>query len=78
MLGPNFVAEKSEISFLQIGLLFLFYGLYFGALARDIIDRLSELMAASLGFYNRKGFPAKHLRDHTCAICINTLLHDCI
>ncbi|KAJ3227365.1 hypothetical protein HK099_002431 [Clydaea vesicula] len=63
------IKEQSEIFMFQGGLIMLFYGLYFGCLGRDIVDRLSEAMAASIGYYNRKGFPAKHLRDSICAIC---------
>ena len=47
----------------------LFYGIYFGTLGRDFVDRLSDRMATSMGYYNRTGFPRKHLRANVCAIC---------
>ncbi|XJO70609.1 hypothetical protein BDV3_000261 [Batrachochytrium dendrobatidis] len=53
----------------ETGVLILFYGLYFGTLGRDFVDRLSDRMAVTMGYYSRTGFPRKHLRDHMCAIC---------
>jgi RING finger protein 121 len=45
------------------------YGTYFGVLSRDIVDRLSESMAQSMGFYTKEGIPTKHLRSGQCAVC---------
>lgn len=47
----------------------MFYGSYFGTLGMDCVDRLSDRMATTLGYYSKDGFPKKHLRENTCAIC---------
>lgn len=31
--------------------------------------QLSDQMATSIGYYNKTGFPNKHLRESICAIC---------
>ena len=43
--------------------------MYFGTLSRDFVDRLSDKMATTMGYYSKQGFPKKHLREDTCAIC---------
>ncbi|KAI8799951.1 hypothetical protein BJ742DRAFT_658360, partial [Cladochytrium replicatum] len=63
------LSPETQGSIFQTGLVALFYGLYFGTLGRDIVDRLSDRMAQSLGYYARVGFPAKHLQSGVCAIC---------
>jgi len=61
MQFPQWVFETALILFL--------YGTYFGVLSRDIVDRLSESMAQSMGFYTKEGIPTKHLRSGQCAVC---------
>lgn len=56
-------------SLFYVSIKFLFYGIYFGTLGRDFVERLSDVMATNLGYYSKKGFPAKHLRRDVCAIC---------
>ncbi|KAJ3366143.1 hypothetical protein HDU91_001965 [Kappamyces sp. JEL0680] len=51
------------------GMTIMFYSVYFGTLGRDFVDRLSDIMATTMGFYSKQGFPRKHLREGTCAIC---------
>ncbi|KAH9251214.1 hypothetical protein BASA81_010909 [Batrachochytrium salamandrivorans] len=60
---------EGEASIFEMGVIVLFYGLYFGTLGRDFVDRLSDRMAVTMGYYSKTGFPRKHLRDHMCAIC---------
>ncbi|KAL2916829.1 hypothetical protein HK105_203608 [Polyrhizophydium stewartii] len=60
---------EGEAVVFETGVIMLFYGLYFGTLGRDFVDRLSDRMALTMGYYSRTGFPRKHLRDHMCAIC---------
>jgi RING finger protein 121/175 len=55
--------------FFDTGVVMLFYGVYFGMLSRDLIETLSEQMAASIGYYNKDGLPSKHLRENICALC---------
>ncbi|KXS11044.1 hypothetical protein M427DRAFT_127059 [Gonapodya prolifera JEL478] len=53
----------------EVGVLFFFYGVYFGVLGRDTVDRISDWMAAAVGYYNKTGLTTKQLRDGVCAIC---------
>ncbi len=63
------LSETFDLGVFRNGIILMFYGIYFGVLGRDIIDRVSDMMATSLGYYNRTGFPTKHLRENVCAIC---------
>ncbi|KAJ1540259.1 hypothetical protein HK096_011131, partial [Nowakowskiella sp. JEL0078] len=65
---PSIVGLDVESAF-SGGVILLFYGLYFGTLGRDIVDRVSDRMALNLGYYARVGFPAKNLMVGVCAIC---------
>ena len=47
----------------------MFSGLYFGTLGRDFVERVSGIMATTMGYYAHQGFPRKHLREGVCAIC---------
>ena len=58
---------------MDIGLLFLYYGLYIGVLGRDISEICSEKMAALIGYYTPKGIPTRHLEQNVCAVCGNKL-----
>ncbi|KAJ3339731.1 hypothetical protein HDU93_007847 [Gonapodya sp. JEL0774] len=53
----------------QFGILCFFYGVYFGVLGRDTVERISDWMAAAVGYYNKAGLTTKQLRDGVCAIC---------
>ena len=53
----------------ETGVILMFYGVYFGLLARDLIEILSERMAVSIGFYTPEGLPNRHLRGNICALC---------
>ncbi|KAJ3294331.1 hypothetical protein HK104_003676 [Borealophlyctis nickersoniae] len=63
------VAKEAEVKIFEMGIILLFYGLYFGTLGRDFVDRLSDRMATNMGFYSKTGFPRKHVRSTQCAIC---------
>ncbi|KAJ3110483.1 hypothetical protein HDU96_006535 [Phlyctochytrium bullatum] len=62
-------SEQTEMAMFKAGIVMLFYGLYFGTLGRDFVDRLSDRMAIRTGYFSRTGFPKKHLRPNVCAIC---------
>ncbi|RHZ74341.1 hypothetical protein Glove_226g36 [Diversispora epigaea] len=53
----------------ELGILLLCYGLYFGVLSRDFVEICTDRMTSTLGYYNKDGFPRKHLRANICAIC---------
>jgi RING finger protein 121 len=63
--------ETTESSWFNFAFHLFFYGLYFGVLGRDFVDRLSDKMALNVGFYNPIGFPKRHLRNNMCAVCGN-------
>ncbi|TPX36983.1 hypothetical protein SmJEL517_g00886 [Synchytrium microbalum] len=60
-----------ELRCLEAGILLLFYGLYFGVLGRDTVDRLADKMAYAVGYYAGKkgGMPTRHLASNVCCIC---------
>ena len=70
----NDTVLETEAKIFEAGILILFYGLYFGTLGRDFVDRLSDKMATTMGFYSKSGFPSRNLTSHTCAICGETTL----
>ncbi|TPX46903.1 hypothetical protein SeMB42_g03524 [Synchytrium endobioticum] len=61
----------SEIKYFETGILLMFYGLYFGVLGRDTVDRLADRMAYAVGYYAGKGggMPTRHLASNVCCIC---------
>ncbi|KAM0675423.1 hypothetical protein GVAV_001250 [Gurleya vavrai] len=54
---------------LIIGILILFFSLYFGLLTRESIEFFSEKMAVNIGYYSREGAPEKIIKNNVCAIC---------
>ncbi|KAI8893989.1 hypothetical protein BC833DRAFT_606603 [Globomyces pollinis-pini] len=62
-------SPDTEADIFMNGISLMFYALYFGTLGRDCVDRLSDKMATTMGYYSRTGFPKKHLRENMCAIC---------
>lgn len=60
---------QQESAVFVSGILMMFYAVYFGTLSMDFVDRLSERMATSVGYYSETGIPSKYLRENVCAIC---------
>lgn len=58
--------------YLKYSIPFLLFFLYFGLLSREIIFFLSEMMAASTGFYSKEGVPGKGNNNTLCMICTKT------
>ncbi|CAG8516097.1 5475_t:CDS:10 [Diversispora eburnea] len=52
--------QGSEIT--ELGILLLL-------LSRDFVEICTDRMTSTLGYYNKDGFPRKHLRANICAIC---------
>lgn len=73
-LGINLIFNQEPHIWMDCGLLFVFYGLYFGVLGRDISEICTERIAAHLGYYTQTGIPSKHLGKNVCAVCGNALL----
>ena len=54
---------------LDLAILLLFYGVYFGVITKDIADHCTDRMASTIGFFSEDGMPLKHLDKSTCGIC---------
>lgn len=68
--GMNLLLGVSPQTALDVGLMLLFYGIYYGVLCRDFTDFLVDKLAASIGYYNpSSALPSKSLRSNVCAIC---------
>lgn len=74
--GLNFVFNQPPNVWMDVGLLFVFYGLYYGVLGRDVSEICTDKMAAHIGYYTPKGIPTRHLERNVCAVCGNQLLTD--
>ncbi|XP_037540438.1 RING finger protein 175 [Nematolebias whitei] len=74
MFGFNvFLRIKAEDS-MDMGVVLLFYGLYYGVMGRDFAEICSDYMAATIGFYNRGGMPSRNLWGDICAVCGQKIL----
>lgn len=47
--GVNFVFNHPPQTWMDLGLLFVYYGLYFGVLGRDLSEICTDKMAANIG-----------------------------
>ncbi|XP_069679241.1 E3 ubiquitin ligase Rnf121 [Periplaneta americana] len=72
--GLNVVFDAKPHTWMDVGLLFLFYGLYYGVLGRDIAEICADKMASHIGYYTDQGMPTRHLDSGVCAVCGNKLL----
>lgn len=48
-LGMNYMFSQPPNTWMDVGLMFCFYGLYIGVLGRDISEICSDKMAAAIG-----------------------------
>lgn len=74
--GVNFIFNQPPHTWMDVGLLLVFYGLYYGVLGRDISEICADKMACHIGYYTPKGIPTRHLERNVCAVCGNQLLTD--
>ncbi|CAE1330945.1 RNF121_175 [Acanthosepion pharaonis] len=74
LFGLNVVVQAKSQAAMDVGLLVLFYGLYFGVVGRDFAEVCSDTMAAHIGFYTTTGLPTKTLEQNMCAVCGNEIL----
>ncbi|XP_064878084.1 RING finger protein 175 isoform X2 [Oncorhynchus nerka] len=76
MFGFNvFFRIKAEDS-MDVGVIMLFYGLYYGVMGRDFAEICSDYMASTIGYYNLGGMPSRSLTDDICAVCGQKILVD--
>lgn len=59
---------RPEIS-MSVGVVVIFYGLYYGVLGRDCAELCADKMAAKMGYYSETGLPSKRLMPNICAVC---------
>ena len=70
LIGVNILLGIKPMYTLDIGVLMLFYGIYYGVLTRDFTDFLVDLLAANIGYYSpSSSLPSKQLNSKICAIC---------
>ncbi|XP_039747958.1 RING finger protein 121 [Pararge aegeria] len=73
-LSLNVLFNQKPQVWMDIGLMCLFYGVYFGVLGRDVAEYCSDKMASSIGYYTKEGMPTRYLENNVCAVCGNKLL----
>ncbi|KAL8587626.1 hypothetical protein ACOMHN_045315 [Nucella lapillus] len=73
IFGLNVLLLIKPQTAMDFGLLFMFYGLYFGVVARDIAEVCADTMAAHVGYYSTTGLPSKSLDRNMCAVCGNQI-----
>lgn len=73
-LGFNFLFFISPTASLDFSILLMFYGVYYGVLARDIAEICSDSMAARIGYYTETGIPKRALETNICSICTNEIM----
>ncbi|CAH1159808.1 unnamed protein product [Phaedon cochleariae] len=72
--GLNLVVNAKANSWMDCGLLFVFYGLYYGVLGRDVSEICADKMAAHIGYYSPDGISSRSLDPTMCGVCGNKLL----
>jgi len=70
LIQITFHPQTDPHPLMTIGLIMMFYGLYFGVLVRDFAEICAGSMASVIGYYNKDGaMPKLQLNDDVCAIC---------
>ncbi|KAH9392532.1 hypothetical protein TYRP_005611 [Tyrophagus putrescentiae] len=70
LVGVNVLLGIKPMYTLDVGVLMLFYGIYYGVLTRDFTDFLVDILAANIGYYQpSSALPSKQLNSKICAIC---------
>jgi len=59
---------------MDIGIMMMFYALYYGVMARDVAEIITEKMVSGIGYYKPGGMPARRLDADVCALCGNKFL----
>lgn len=73
-LGFNFLFFISPTASIDFSIMLMFYGIYYGVLARDIAEVCSDSMASKIGYYSEKGMSQRNLESNICAICTNQIM----
>lgn len=73
-LGLNLLFDVKAHEWMDCSLLFIYYGLYFGVLGRDVAEICADKMASHIGYYNPGSMPKRSLDPNVCAVCGNVIL----
>jgi len=68
-----FFGTKPHV-WMDVGILLLFYAVYYGVMARDLAEICAEKIASGLGYYTPSGIPSRQLDSNMCPLCGNVLL----
>ena len=66
-LGLNLIFGVKPSTWMDLGLMCMFYALYYGVMSRDFAEICTEKMAARIGYYTSEGIPQRHLEKDVCA-----------
>jgi len=69
LMGLNVIFGVKPHTWMDLGILLLFYGLYYGVLGRDFAEICADSMAAHIGYYTQEGLPKRILEPDVCAVC---------
>ncbi|GAB6032655.1 hypothetical protein CHUAL_011533 [Chamberlinius hualienensis] len=73
LLGFNLLLDVKPTTGMDLGLLCLFYALYYGVMGRDYAEICTDTMAVKIGYYKPDGMPIRNLDPNKCAVCGNSL-----
>jgi len=73
-LGVNMIFGVKPETWIDLGVICVFYSLYYGVVSRDFAEICTEKMAANIGYCKSEGIPERHLEKDICAVCGNKLL----
>ncbi|CAI2348751.1 unnamed protein product [Caenorhabditis sp. 36 PRJEB53466] len=73
LLGFHALFNVKQPELMDLGILIMFYGVYYGVLGRDFAHICTDRMASRIGYYTPDGLPKKHLEDGVCAVCAGRL-----
>jgi len=63
-------AIQMPVPFSYIGMLMIFYGLYYGVLGRDCAEVCTDWLSSRMGFGGgKRGLPSRQLTANMCCIC---------
>ena len=66
-LGLNLIFGVKPATWMDLGLMCMFYALYYGVVSIDFAEICTEKMAANIGYYKSEGIPERHLERDICA-----------
>lgn len=72
-IGINLIFGHNPQQWMDVAILFIFYGLYYGVIGRDLSELCTDKIAIHIGYYNLEGIPSKALPKNMCGLCANQL-----